>query len=155
MTSGHDHGSQQEILRELRSDELSLFLPLGLTLVALFMLGYAVWFYLQGIHLFAGVMTGLGAFSIVLLVLGNHIGRTQQFLTQLLFGLQMVLIGQLIVLYCPVGRRGWLALLPLFPRWLWCVATAWVASCCWLVYALFWHCLIIGCRGMSVSTRRI
>ena len=106
MSSGHDHGSQQEVLREIRRNELALFIPLGLTPIALFTLGYAVWLYLQGSHLFAGVMTGLGASSIALLVLSRHISREKPFPAQLLFGLQMVLIGQLVLVYCPVGEVG-------------------------------------------------
>ena len=115
MTPDQDYSNQQEVLRELRSDELMLFLSLGLTVTALFTLGYAIWFYLLGEHQFAVVMTAIGASSIAFLVVSQHIGKRLLLPMQLLFGVQLVLLSQLIVFFCPEGETGvigWLAVVP-------------------------------------------
>ena len=111
----HNSDNQQDILQELRKDELTVFVPLGMTLAALFSIGYATWLYLLDIQQFAVVMTAIGASSIGLLVLGQHFGRTLLLPMQWLFGLQMVLISQLIVLFCPVGETGIIGAIAVIP----------------------------------------
>ena len=110
-----DYSGQQDVIQELRKDELMVFLPLGMTLAALFSLGYATWLYLVDERLFAIVMTAVGASSIVSLVLGQQLGRKLLLPMQLLFGIQAVAIGQLVVLFCPVGENGFIGGIAVVP----------------------------------------
>lgn len=115
MTPDQEAHGQQEILRDLRREELTLYLPLCLTLTALFCLGYAGWFYFIELNLFAVTLTVIGASAVVLLVLSQHIGKRILLPMQLLFGLLMSIACQSIVALCPVGETGVIGPLAIVP----------------------------------------
>ncbi|UTW44276.1 GGDEF domain-containing protein [bacterium SCSIO 12696] len=110
-----EHQHQQQILKDLRREELLLNLPLCLTFTALFTLGYAAWFYFTSPGVFAIALTAIGASAVVLLVLCQYVGKRAIAPMQWLFAVLMLVTCQAIVALCPVGETGVIGALAIVP----------------------------------------
>ncbi|MGS2722746.1 GGDEF domain-containing protein [Porticoccus sp. GXU_MW_L64] len=115
MPADQELTSHQEMFQQLRREDALFTLPLCLTFAALFTLGYAAWFYLDGLSVFSVVLTIIGASAVVLLVLCSHLAKVNPLPMQLLFGALMVVACQAIVVLSPVAEVGVVGALAIIP----------------------------------------